>query len=400
MTTPGFPAARWLLLDEYTGETDTTLGVCHDIDGLFVDPVPFPPPETFTLLGCDPVGPLLEALHHVGTERVWQPSIVLIPIHGQQRPADCSEYEHGCTCEEELIDVTVISQRPSITSANLVDVDLHGYVRLLPEWGIPEEKPHATGFRLVTFTNEKLGECQDVTGVFRKRPAPPPQPVTLLGFCPEAPLPETIEGHRMTASLIAIQRNGRPAGGAGLLSAAVVSARPSMVANGLLDITFDGGLEEPFPTGAREIFQMWYDGGPSEPNMWARYNRQLRHAWTGLASSLHPQSLPDRPAGTTYHLDGRFITDIDAFFCAIGEAINGPGGYFGSDPHGLHDCLSHGWGAATPFRLIWHHSEVARQHLAPGYDRPDHRLRDWNPTIELDDLLQLFAEHNIEVELL
>jgi hypothetical protein len=38
-----------------------------------------------------------------------------------------------------------------------------------------------------------------------------------------------------------------------------------------------------------------------------------------------------------YHLDGRHITNLDAFFCAIGEAINGPGGWFGGGLFWLHD---------------------------------------------------------------
>src|SRR2546421_5312984 len=50
----------------------------------------------------------------------------------------------------------------------------------------------------------------------------------------------------------------------------------------------------------------------------------------------------DRPAGTRYDLDGRFVTDVEGFYCAIGEAINGPGGYFGLNLDALDDCLSGG----------------------------------------------------------
>ncbi|MFF5212266.1 barstar family protein [Streptosporangium sp. NPDC000396] len=399
MTTPALPGARWLLLDDYTGEVgepDVTLGVCHDIDGLFVDPEPIPPPEAFTLLGCDPSGPLQDALEHMGTERAWLPSIALFPVH-QQRPARCLWDEHGCTCVEELIDVTVIGQRPSAARDGLVDLDLRGFIRLLPEWGLPEEKPDATGFRLAALDDEQLGQCLDIAGVFRKRPPAPVRPVTLIGFRPEALLAGTIEGRKITASIMTLQRDGHTAGGAGLLSATVVTARPSRLGDGLLDITLDGGIEEPTPSGAREIFQMWYDGGPAEPNLWARYDRLLRHEWADLAAGHRLQGLPDKPAGTTYHLDGRFVTDIDAFYCAIGEAINGPGGYFGCNLDALHDCLCGGWGATSPFRLVWHHSNVARRHLVAGYDRPDHRPRDWGPSIELDDLLQIFSEHAVEV---
>ncbi|WP_372346599.1 barstar family protein [Streptomyces sp. KL116D] len=53
------------------------------------------------------------------------------------------------------------------------------------------------------------------------------------------------------------------------------------------------------------------------------------------------------------HLDGRHIVDRDTFCCAIGEAINGPGGYFGWNLDALDDCLCGGWGATTPFTLHW-----------------------------------------------
>lgn len=83
----------------------------------------------------------------------------------------------------------------------------------------------------------------------------------------------------------------------------------------------------------------------------------------------------------------------------MGEAINGPGGYFGWNHGALIDCLRGGWGAANPFRLIWHHSEVARRRLAPGYDRSHRDLRNWGPNVVLDDLLGLFSEFDVQVEL-
>ncbi|MEU8355674.1 hypothetical protein AB0C27_06630 [Nonomuraea sp. NPDC048882] len=41
--------------------------------------------------------------------------------------------------------------------------------------------------------------------------------------------------------------------------------------------------------------------------------------------------------------------------------------------------------------------DVASRNLVPGYDRPTHDLRYWNPKIVLDDLLELFSEHDVEV---
>jgi RNAse (barnase) inhibitor barstar len=109
---------------------------------------------------------------------------------------------------------------------------------------------------------------------------------------------------------------------------------------------------------------------------------------------IHRTDAPDRPAGATYDLDGQFVTDIEGFYCALGEAINGPGGYFGWNLDALDECLRGAYGAWPPFRLVWHDSAVAREHLVPGYD--EHRLA---PAIPLEYLLDMFEEHQIEVDL-
>ncbi|MFB9889103.1 barstar family protein [Planobispora takensis] len=57
---------------------------------------------------------------------------------------------------------------------------------------------------------------------------------------------------------------------------------------------------------------------------------------------------------------------MEGFSCALGEAVNGPGGYFGWNLDAPADCLRGGWAAAAPFHLIWHHAQVARRHLVPG----------------------------------
>jgi hypothetical protein len=50
-------------------------------------------------------------------------------------------------------------------------------------------------------------------------------------------------------------------------------------------------------------------------------------------------------------LDVAHIDDLTSFFCALGEAVNGPGGYFGRTTRALEDCLIGGFGAEPPFTL-------------------------------------------------
>jgi hypothetical protein len=77
------------------------------------------------------------------------------------------------------------------------------------------------------------------------------------------------------------------------------------------------------------------------------------------------KTAPQKPAGTVVDLDGRLVDGLLAFFCAIGEAINGPAGYFGQQLNGFADCAMGGFGIERPWTLHWHESKFAREAL--GY---------------------------------
>ncbi len=401
---------RWLLADEYSGDLNVLslpMALCAEIDGLFVDPEP-PAAETYTLLGCDPASSLREVLRHIGTDRAWLPRVILDPLHDfhQPPPADCHRYDRGCSCAVELMDVQVIGHRPSIFGAGLVDIDLRGHSLILPEQHWPPAQPieGTTGFLLSAHDDQDLGRCHSTAGVFRERRPPPLHPVTLIGCRPEPPLRALLahpspHRRRLQVALYAVDQTGLAVPTGQALFATVTDSRSSRLSEELLDITLDGGIDEPFPTGARKIWQMWHHGGPTQPNLWAAYDRVLRHEWAGAALWHHRQERPDLPSGYTFHLDGRFVTDVEGFYCAVGEAVNGPGGYFGWNLDALADCVQGEWGAAAPFHLVWHHAEVARRYLIPGYDRPPYDQRRWGPATTLHDLLDILADGGSTIDL-
>ena len=221
----------------------------------------------------------------------------------------------------------------------------------------------------------------------------------LVGCRPEQPLRAALDAlargadapggavwrRRVSASIYSVAEDGTPVRVTGIrgLHASVTAVRPSGLGEGLLDVSFDTAITDPLPLGASRIWEQWRAGRPTGPGAWAGYDAGLRHEWSGVALAHHRSGTPDKPAGTTYHLDGRNITDLAGFYCAIGEAINGPGGYFGWNGQALHDCLTGGWGAARPFRLIWHDAAVARAHLSVAFD----------------EILQWITDDGIEVEL-
>ncbi|MER5966931.1 barstar family protein [Streptomyces sp. NPDC002057] len=87
-----------------------------------------------------------------------------------------------------------------------------------------------------------------------------------------------------------------------------------------------------------------------------------------------------------YVLDGSRIETLEDFWRAIGEAVNGPGGYFGGNLDAFNDCLHGGFGTPDDgdFTVEWHdhthsrralgHLETARQlEIRRGRCHPTHR---------------------------
>lgn len=394
---------RWLLVGDvgFDGSYDNLpLALCAEIEGLFVD-LPPRPRERFTFVGCTPDGALadlLDRLPALGTERAWLGDIsVRAPA---PRPGTPPSW-----WGEDLGDVVVLAQRPNSTMPDTVDIDLDGFVHVYDRTDAVARPGDVDEFVLQGREEMPYGVCRDVTGVFREQAAPPVPRVRLLGCRPETllltaldavgqPTRASLRRRRIRAEVYAVAADGSVGRVIGaVVSGTVEASEQSRLDAELLDVTVDSDPREPLPTGILDVLAHWHGGRPTRKNLWAGYDQELRDHWAGAALAHQPDA-PDRPAGTTYDLDGRFVTDIEGFYCAIGEAINGPGGYFGWNLDAFAECLRGRFGARPPFRLVWHDSAVAREHLVPGYD---HRLL--LPAVTLEYLLDMLTEHHIEVDL-
>ncbi|MFI6443739.1 barstar family protein [Kitasatospora sp. NPDC050543] len=92
-----------------------------------------------------------------------------------------------------------------------------------------------------------------------------------------------------------------------------------------------------------------------------------------------------------YHLDGAGITDRPGFYAALGVAVNGPGGYYGSNLDALADCMRGGFGPVPPFTLHWHDSGVARRVLT------DHRVIGGREVGYFDAIVETLREGGVTV---
>ncbi|MFG2697067.1 hypothetical protein [Kitasatospora sp. NPDC048407] len=105
-------------------------------------------------------------------------------------------------------------------------------------------------------------------------------------------------------------------------------------------------------SAAREVWRQWQPGPPQQPGSWRGLSVAAKEEWQSPALDRRDPE-PDRSGGE-YHLAGAGVEDETGLHCALGEAINGPGGYYGRESMGFADCLGGGFGAVPPFTLVRH----------------------------------------------
>ena len=123
------------------------------------------------------------------------------------------------------------------------------------------------------------------------------------------------------------------------------------------------GYARPY-VAAGAIWRRWASGGSLREGEWMEYPVESHSSWlhvvqnswfeTGRAAKRHD-------SGEVCIIDGRKIIGESSFYCALGESINGPGGYFGSNLDGLADCLASSQGSGTQFDVVWEYYSAARR---------------------------------------
>ncbi|MCC3769163.1 barstar family protein [Streptomyces sp. UNOC14_S4] len=150
-----------------------------------------------------------------------------------------------------------------------------------------------------------------------------------------------------------------------ILWATIRAWHPSALGADLIDLELDGRRFTPVPESARPVWERWFAGPPDTPGAWAGLETRQRETWLDLVRERACQrARQDRPAGHAYELDGRHVTDVPGLYLALGEAVNGPGGYFGGCLAALDDCLCGTFGYTAPATLLWRDAATAREHLS------------------------------------
>ncbi|MFJ8826177.1 barstar family protein [Streptomyces sp. NPDC102467] len=347
---------KYLLVREDEDGHDEFWGRCAGVEGMFVDKVPRPR-EVLTLRGCDPEGVLRTALTPDGQSTALLGD-VCVEVRDEEQPLQWWS----------LLDCVVIAHRPNREDPALVDVVVGACVEEGDDWSSTQQT--APRFKLFASLPGRplgpAGQCRAVDGLFVTRDVPAPTPLTLIGCEPAEPLLAVLRRPRKWdrdwVGLWAVDRTGRVMY-RHVVSLRIETAVPSVLGGALVDIELtDGGDDRP-PQLARPVWETWWRGVPATRNQWAPLSTEARSEWLDLTAVGISGQGPDRSGGVHF-LDGTNVTDAPGLHCAMGEALAGPGGYYGREWNAFKDCLHGGFGVTAPFTLVWHDADIARQALA------------------------------------
>lgn len=150
-----------------------------------------------------------------------------------------------------------------------------------------------------------------------------------------------------------------------------------------VDISFLG-YSLPYPQAGR-IWRRWALGPPQQLGEWKGCDPELHASWLHVVqeawfSAGHSAM---RYGDQIYSpISGDDLTSMDSFYCALGEAVNGAGGYFGSNLNALNDCLRSSIQRAS-FKIVFNKYGEARKRLGGDLESAVSMLREFGVVLVL-----------------
>lgn len=130
------------------------------------------------------------------------------------------------------------------------------------------------------------------------------------------------------------------------------------------NIKFGGFTVDRHRKNEETLWEARRSGGPHEIGTWKKLSPVDLLGWLDVCRLANDsRRAADIQPESAIALDGREIGTESEFYCALGEAVNGPGGYFGSGLDSLQDCLRGGFGVKVPVTISWTASDVSRLHI-------------------------------------
>ncbi|NIL61436.1 barstar family protein [Salinispora arenicola] len=137
--------------------------------------------------------------------------------------------------------------------------------------------------------------------------------------------------------------------------------------------------------GAEEIWRHWVSNVVPKAGEWLQWPIECQDDWLHVVqNSWFARGRRAGRYGTSEKalLNGAEMRTRAGFYCALGEAVNGPRGYFGSNLDALGDCLSSSYGEGRLSEVSWRNFTESQTYLGRSY---------------LGSIIDLMHEFDIEV---
>ncbi|AZA77597.1 hypothetical protein EG347_08750 [Chryseobacterium sp. G0186] len=105
------------------------------------------------------------------------------------------------------------------------------------------------------------------------------------------------------------------------------------------------------PKGYQKAWHMKVNNEIIEKDIWKTFKKNELQGW--LVYALNSNECNIKKDNIKIELDGNLFHNVDSFFCALGEEVNGPGGYFGRNLYALDDCLRGDFGVKSISEFTW-----------------------------------------------
>ncbi|MGW4397889.1 barstar family protein [Amycolatopsis nivea] len=147
-----------------------------------------------------------------------------------------------------------------------------------------------------------------------------------------------------------------------------------------LEVESCGG--KPYPH-AQAIWSRWRRGS-IRPGEWTRYPAAQHGDWLHVVQNAWFTAGKRAMRYNTGDIviDGQGLSSEDSFYCALGEAANGPGGYFGSNLDALVDCLRSEPASTPRYPVVWNAAAASRRTLGDAF---------------VDAVAEVFGDRGIEL---
>ncbi|WP_415646641.1 barstar family protein [Stackebrandtia soli] len=247
-------------------------------------------------------------------------------------------------------------------------------------------------YRLVDRESDAvLVEAIDVEGLFPSSAESASGLLTFRGvtrdLLEDIPQPDRVRRALGLSVLDVVNRRGENLGRYAQSEMDVLDPVPSERFTGLVDRSFGVGLpdeDDVFHSFAGELWRRWVDV-PAGRAEWMEYPVEWHRDWLHVVMSawFFAGKGPVR-CGTdpVVEVDGRTMLSRAGMYCALGEAVNGPRGYFGCNLDGMDDCLRSTVGGNVPFRLVWRYFETSRRFVGTDY---------------VERTVEILREHGVDV---